>query len=316
MARTEDMLRDRFPHIGAILQALLVTLLWSTSWVLIKIGLRDMPPVTFAGLRYALAFLCLLPLAARSSRPLSLRGLRRRRWLELVALGILFYALTQGASFVSLAYLPAMTVSLLWNLTTITVALLGIWLLAEPLTVLQWGGVVLNLLGVLIYFFPGAFAGVQLVGLAAALVGVLANAGSSILGRSINRRGDLQPVVVTAMSMGIGAMLLLATGVSLQGLPPLRVGHWIIIGWLALVNTAFAFTLWNRTLRTLTAVESSIINSTMLGQIAVLAWLFLGESLSWQRGAGLLLAALGTLMVHVRARRGRRAVAKSDQQMV
>lgn len=82
------------------------------------------------------------------------------------------------------------------------------------------------------------------------------------------------------------------------------------------MNTAFAFTLWNRTLRSLTAVESSIINSTMLGQIAVLAWLFLGESLSWQRGTGLLLAALGTLMVHVRARRGRRAVGKSRQQMV
>ncbi|HUS70093.1 MAG TPA: DMT family transporter [Anaerolineae bacterium] len=219
------MLRDRFPHLRAILQALLVTFLWSTSWVLIKVGLRDIPPVTFAGLRYALAFACLLPLALRSSSRLSLRGLTGRRWLELVGLGILFYALTQGASFVSLAYLPAMTVSLLWNLTTITVAMLGIWVLAEPLTALQWGGVVLNLLGVLIYFFPAAFAGAQLVGLVAALVGVLANAGSSILGRSVNRRGDVQPVVVTAMSMGVGAVLLLTTGVCLQGVPPLRVQH-------------------------------------------------------------------------------------------
>ncbi|HJX37540.1 MAG TPA: DMT family transporter [Anaerolineae bacterium] len=309
MARAKDMLRDRFPHPRAILQALLVTFLWSTSWVLIKVGLRDIPPVTFAGLRYALAFLCLLPLAARSSSRLSVRGLGGRRWLELVGLGVLFYALTQGASFVSLAYLPAMTVSLLWNLTTITVAMLGIRLLAEPLTALQWGGVVLNLLGVLIYFFPAAFAGAQLVGLAAALVGVLANAGSSILGRSVNRRADLQPIVVTAISMGVGAVLLLTTGLSAQGLPPLRAGHWIIIGWLAVVNTAFAFTLWNRTLRTLTAVESSIINSTMLGQIAVLAWLFLGESLSWQRGVGLVLAALGTLMVHLRSRCGRQGVA-------
>jgi drug/metabolite transporter (DMT)-like permease len=316
MARAKDMLRDRFPHLRAILQALLVTFLWSTSWVLIKVGLRDIPPVTFAGLRYALAFACLLPLLLRSSSRQSFRRLTGRRWVELVALGILFYALTQGASFVSLAYLPAMTVSLLWNLTTITVAMLGIVLLAEPLTALQWGGVVLNLLGVLIYFYPPAFAGAQLLGLAAVLVGVLANAGSSILGRSINRRGDVQPVVVTAMSMGVGAVLLLTTGVCLQGLPPLRIEHWIIIGWLALVNTAFAFTLWNRTLRSLTAVESSIINSTMLGQIAVLAWLFLGESLSWQRGTGLLLAALGTLMVHIRGRRRRRAVAKSRQQMV
>jgi hypothetical protein len=35
---------------------------------------------------------------------------------------------------------------------------------------------------------------------------------------------------------------------------------------------------WNKSLQTLTAVESSIINSTMLPQIAILAWLLLGET--------------------------------------
>ena len=40
-------------------------------------------------------------------------------------------------------------------------------------------------------------------------------------------------------------------------------------------------TIWNYTLRTLTAMESSIINGTMLIQIAVLAWIFLGEDISF-----------------------------------
>jgi drug/metabolite transporter (DMT)-like permease len=292
--------QDRFPRLLAILQALFVTFLWSTSWVLIKIGLQDIPPLTFAGLRYILAFFCLLPLLARSSSLVSLRKLNRRRWFELVALGLLFYAVTQGTSFLSLAYLPAMSVSLLWNLTTVTVAFMGIWLLAEPLSSLQWGGVFLNLVGIVIYFHPPSFPGAQLLGLIAALVGVLANAGSSILGRAVNRRSDIEPLLVTGVSMGVGALVLLTTGVAIQGLPPLSVQHWLIIGWLAVVNTAFAFTLWNRTLRTLTAVESSIINSTMLAQIAVLAWLFLGESLTWQRAVGLVLAGLGTVLVQLR----------------
>ncbi len=294
------MLQNRFPRLCAILQALFVTFLWSTSWVLIKIGLQDIPALTFAGLRYILAFFCLLPLLLRSSSLVSLRRLNRRRWLELVALGFLFYAVTQGTSFLSLAYLPAMSVSLLWNLTTVTVAFMGIWVLAEPLNLLQWGGLVLNLLGIVIYFHPPAFPGSQLLGLVAALVGVLANAGSSILGRAVNRRADIQPLPVTAVSMGVGALVLVTTGVTIQGLPPLSVQHWMIIGWLAVVNTAFAFTLWNRTLRTLTAVESSIINSTMLAQIAVLAWVFLGESLTWQRALGLSLAGLGTVIVQLR----------------
>jgi drug/metabolite transporter (DMT)-like permease len=105
---------------------------------------------------------------------------------------------------------------------------------------------------------------------------------------------------VTIISMGVGAIVLLVTGVFTQGLPPLSPIHWAIIGWLAVVNTAFAFTLWNHTLRTLSAMESSIINSTMLVQIAVLAWLFLGERLTWQEGIGMVLAGLGALIVQLR----------------
>jgi drug/metabolite transporter (DMT)-like permease len=293
------MENGRFPHLGAVVQALLVTFLWSTSWVLIKIGLEDMPALTFGGLRYCLAFVCLLPVALGPRRRASLRSMSRRRWRELIALGLLFYATTQGAIFLSLAYLPAVTVSLLWNLTTIIVALLGIFLLAERPTVLQWSGVGANLGGILIYFYPMSVPFGQAAGLLAAAIGVLANAGSSILGRHINREGDIQPSIVTTVSMGVGAVALLVTGIITQGLPSLSLANWLIIGWLAVVNTAFAFTLWNHTLRVLSAMQSSIINSTMLAQIAVLAWLFLGEHLTGQQVFGLILAGLGTLMVQL-----------------
>ena len=83
-------------------------------------------------------------------------------------------------------------------------------------------------------------------------------------------------------------------------MPPLSPLNWATIIWLALVNTAFAFTLWNHTLRTLSAMESSIINNTMLFQIALLAWLFLGQTLGRRQVAGMVLAALGTLLVQMR----------------
>ncbi|HSR32548.1 MAG TPA: EamA family transporter, partial [Anaerolineae bacterium] len=50
----------------------------------------------------------------------------------------------------------------------------------------------------------------------------------------------------------------------------------------------------------LSAMESSIISNTMLFQIAVLAWLFLGQSLGWRGVIGIVLAALGTLLVQMR----------------
>ncbi len=288
------------PHRRAALQALLVTFLWSTSWVLIKIGLADIPSLTFAGLRYAVAFLCLLPFALRPVNRAAIRDLSRRQWFDLIVLGLLFYTVTQGAQYVGLEYLPAAPASLILNCTTIVVALAGIALLRERPTALQWIGVALNLIGILIYFYPVVLPGDQLFGLLVVTVGMLANAASSLLGRSINRASSLSPLVVTVVSMGIGAAVMLIAGIAVQGLPPLTLTHWLIIGWLAAVNTAFGFTLWNLTLRILPAMESSIINSTMLIQIAVLAWVFLGEALTPQEIAGLILAGLGTLIVQLR----------------
>jgi drug/metabolite transporter (DMT)-like permease len=288
------------PRYRAVFQALLVSFLWSTSWVLIKVGLEDIPALTFAGLRYTLAFLCLLPLAARTNGLEALRRLEHRDWTRLITLGLLFYAVTQGAQFLGLDRLPALTTSLLLSFTTVMVALLGIVLLAEHPTRMQWGGIGLYLVGVLIYFYPASIPTGQVIGLIIVLTGTLANALSTILGRDVNRGGTIPPLLVTVVSMGIGAGVMLAAGIAVQGLPALSLQSWAIIAWLAVVNTAFAFTLWNHTQRTLSAVESSIINNTMLIQIAVLAWLFLDEGLTAREIAGMILAGVGTLIVQLR----------------
>jgi len=52
-----------------------------------------------------------------------------------------------------------------------------------------------------------------------------------------------------------------------------------LIEWLAVVNTALAFVLWNRALAELSATEAGLINNAMLPQIAILAWIFLVEAL-------------------------------------
>ena len=192
-------------------------------------------------------------------------------------------------------------------------ALLGLALLAERPTRLQWAGMLVALAGALIFFYPIAVLPGQAPGYAAMFVGVLANAVSAVLGRHVNRAvpvaagpaaagapARLSPLLVTTVSMGIGAPLLLGVGLASQGLPSLSWGQWAMVGWLAVVNTAFAFTLWNHTLRRLSAMESSIINNSLIIQIPLLAWLFLGEALTPQRIGGLALAAAGALAVQLR----------------
>ncbi|RPI84617.1 MAG: EamA family transporter, partial [Chloroflexi bacterium] len=141
-------------RIQAILLALFVTFLWSTSWVLIKIGLKDIPALTFAGLRYSLAFICLIPFAFRPVYRREIRKLGFRGWGLLILLGLLFYSVTQGTQFLGLVYLPAAMVSLLLNFTSVLVALMGMVTIKEMPNRMQWTGIFINLAGILIFFVP------------------------------------------------------------------------------------------------------------------------------------------------------------------
>jgi len=181
--------------------------------------------------------------------------------------------------------------------------MMGLIWLSERLTILAWVGVALSVVGGIIFFYPVNLPGGQAFGILVATIGMLANAGSAVLGRYVNSRLKIPPLQVTVVSMGIGALVLLFAGGFLQGFPKLEFKYWAILVWLALVNTAFAFTLWNHTLRTLSATDSSVINNTMLIQIALMAWVFLGEDLSLQQWTGMLVAGVGAVLVQLRRAR-------------
>jgi len=120
------------------------------------------------------------------------------------------------------------------------------------------------------------------------------------MGRSINRAGQLNPLTVTVVSMGVGSIALLIAGVLAEKAPTITFQNSLMILWLALVNTAFAFTLWNHTLRTLTAMESSIINGTILVWITIFAVTILGESINFKEVIGLVIVSAGTLTVQLK----------------
>ena len=287
------------PHSFQRLLALIVTFLWSTSWVLIKFGLEEIPPISFAGIRYTFAFLILAPaLVATATGREELRGLRPSDWLRLSVLGVILYSLTQGAQFVALSFLPAVTLSLILSFSPAAVALFGAWFLGERLTQRQWVGVICFVSGAAVYFLP-LERPLQTLGLAVAAIGLLAQSSASVLGRAVNRRRDLHPLLVTVVSMGVGSLLLLATGFIAEGVPRLDASGWGIVLWLAIVNTGLAFTIWNHTLQSLTAIESTLINNTMLVQIAILAWLFLGEPIRPREAIGLTVAMVGVLIVQL-----------------
>jgi drug/metabolite transporter (DMT)-like permease len=73
----------------------------------------------------------------------------------------------------------------------------------------------------------------------------------------------------------------------------------LYIVWLGVVNTALAFTLWNKAMRRLRAMDMTIINGTMLPQIVFLSIIFLGEMPLLKEWIGLFLIVISTLLIQL-----------------
>ncbi len=281
------------------LEALLVTFLWSSSYVFIKLGLLEMTPWLFAAVRYSLAFTILLFALITAERPRKASKIDWRTWASLAIMGLVGYTLAQGLQFVGLSYLPAVATTFLLNFTPIFVLILGILFLGEVPTMIQLLGMVVSFAGAYFYFFshtsiPNA------IGISMALASGWAWATYMVMMRGFQKTKRIGSLRLTTITMGFGCLGLGIFAGALEGFRSISFSNWMIILWLSLVNTALAFYLWNRALKSLRAYELSILQNTMLIQIALLAWAFLGEEITPSMAVGIILVLLGVTLVQVR----------------
>ncbi|MBI5955639.1 MAG: EamA family transporter, partial [Chloroflexi bacterium] len=135
------------------------------------------------------------------------------------------------------------------------------------------------------------------LGIAIVSAGLLGFALFGILGREVARDQQIGTLSLTAMPLAFGGGFLLLVALPLEGLPNFAAIAWAIVLWLAIINTAFAYVLYNHSLQVLTALEMNImLNLTPLGT-AVLAWLFLGETLTIVQIVGVVTVISGVIFV-------------------
>jgi len=279
----------------ALLMGLLVTFLWSTSYVLVKIGLHEVPPLTFAAYRYMIASTALFILTVftgglRATTPLGLP--------KLVFLGLTGYSVAQGLQYLGLYYLPAVSVTFLLNFTPIWVLLLTRIVFHEFPVPYQFGGMLLTLLGAYL-FFRDPLSGLELRGLVLTLLSGLGWATYMVSISVFLKRDNFRSLTLTSFSMFFGALPLLALALLIEGPMEISLSKWAIIVWLSLVNTAFAFVLWNHVLKKIRAFELSILQNTMLIQIGLLAFTFLGEDLTAIKIMAMAIVFIGVLVVQM-----------------
>lgn len=288
------------PQLVAALYALIVTVLWSTSFLLVKVSLPFVPPITLAAVRYLLAFGVLLTYALVLDR----RRLVGIAWVTFAVIGILQYGVGQALQYTAMEDLPVALVSLLYALLPGMQAVADTVWLREPPTSIQMMGGAVTIGGIALYLpwgAPVAWGGVLLV------IGTLVcSTVATTLTRRVAREGSTPTLHLTLVSTGAGALSVLPVGLLSEAaprFPPLVV---LALIWLAVANTAVAFSLWNHALRTLRAFEANVIGNTTLFQVGILGWIFLGEALTGRQILAMLIAFGGVLLAQLPAVRARR----------
>jgi drug/metabolite transporter (DMT)-like permease len=281
----------------AFLQAMLVVALWSASPPLSKIAYAELTPVQVTAIRYCGAFLALSPLLWLRSRP-TLRALEKTHWLQLVIMGILGFSLGNTVLYIGLKTLPATTTSFLMNGIPIATVILGLITLREMPGWLQWIGILLAIIGGLV-FFGGKIEIIQMKAVGLSLLGVVLISIYGLIARSLTRSGRIDAVSLSAFPMGFGSIFLIAFSW------PFPTLSWRIIGilvWLTLINSAIAFVIWNNALKYMQAFEISITANLMPIGTALLAPIILGEPVSRMAWLGMVVSLIGVVLVGIGGR--------------
>jgi len=282
----------------ALLEALLVSIVWASSFIFVKMALTELGPLTIGGLRYFLGFSCLLPFLRRRSFQLN-----RAQWLQMALLGFSAYTLANGALFWALRYLPATTGSFMMSLITVTVLFGGIIWLREIPTRTQALGIFIVLAGMLLFFSPGLKPGEPL-GLAIFALALFGFTLFGLLSRRVVLARYVDTLTLTAFPLAIGGGLLLAFAVPIEGMPSASLRTWGLILFLAAINTALGYMLYNHALQALQAFELNVLLGLSPIWTALLGWILLKEILAIPQWIGMLVVLVGVMLVQGRNHTG------------
>ncbi len=265
-----------------VAEVFLAAMIWSSSFVAVKVVLAYTGPFTTGGLRYFIAFLLSIPFLMMKRGPkrrvLSSR-LTKAEWLQLSAMGIFQYTIGNAALFFALQTMSATSGSLALSLVPIPVLLFSAIFLHERPRGLQLIGVLIAVVGSLLFFSPGIKTQ-QPIGLVALSITIVSFSIFPILGRRFARERSLDNITLTSIPLGIGGGALLVLALFVEGLPRMPLQAWGLIIGLASVNTLLAYLLYNHSLQHLTAVQVNVmLNLAPIGT-ALIAWWALGERIT------------------------------------
>ena len=273
-------------------------IVWSSTWLAIKIGLQDLPPISFVAIRFLIAISVLV---AVSVSRFALFPLRRTDYGLLAFTGLLMFTGNYPLLFWGEKYVSSGLAAVLQATIPIFGMIFAHWLLPnEPMRWQRMAGALVALGGVALicgrlFDRSGVMAFWGGLGI---VVGAAAAAYSNVI---LKRRAlELAPAMLAAWQMFFGIIPLFVLGLFVDG-NPLNF-HWTATAWicllyLAIIGSALTFLLLYWLLPRMTVNNLQTISLiTPPGAVAI-GWFLGGETFSLWSLIGGCFVLLGVWMI-------------------
>ena len=271
---------------------------WSSTWLAIKVGLRDLPPISFVAIRFLIAIIVLLAVSLGRTH---LIPRTRNDYVVLAVTGILMFAMNYTLLFWAELHISSGLAAVLQATIPIFGMVFAHWMLPdEPLRLQKLAGAIIALGGVTVICarllgFNGPLA---FWGGVAVVFGAASAAFANVLVKA--RSMKLAPAMLAAWQMIFGTVPLLLLGLTVDG-NPVRF-HWtpsalFCLLYLAVFGSALTFLLLYWLLPRLTVAQLQSISLITPPGAVMLGWLAGGETFPISSLLGAVLVLVGVWMI-------------------
>jgi drug/metabolite transporter (DMT)-like permease len=287
---------------NTVFLAIIACLLWSTAYAGIKIGLQYDTPFHFAGARFIISGLMILPFTVR---PKAYIRILREHWRPIAWVTFLQVLINYSFFYQGMDLVPgALGAVIVGSQPLVTAVVANLMNKEDRLTRKKISTIVFGIAGViLISAGRQAFRFGSAIELLGVLMILIANVGTATSNVIISLRGKgMNPFVLSSSSLFIGGLILYLISIPVEGMPvrSMPPEYWLVLLWLSFM-AATAFSIWFRLLQRpgVKVSELNLWKFIIPVAGAVLSWMLVpGENPEWVTISGMIIITISLVMFY------------------
>jgi drug/metabolite transporter (DMT)-like permease len=235
------------------LALLILSLIWGTSYILMKKGLESFSPYQVGALRIVITFICLLPVALRH-----FHHLNKTNILSIIIIGLFGSVIPAFLFPLAETKISSSLAGMLNSLSPVFTLVFGITIYKRKAIGTQIAGVFLGLLGAAGLLYTGSFT-FNIYGLLVVLATIL----SGISSNEVSKVKDLNGIKITALSFFVTSPLAIIYLLFSDLSVPIHTENWVrnlsFIGILAVLGSAIALVIYYLLIRDTSPIFASSV---------------------------------------------------------